>query len=70
MDIEALAHLSSGLFIFAATSVKFINDRNYRNSRAQLTDLLHNTPVVAKSSSSPQRHLDQLYEQVLIQPFS
>jgi hypothetical protein len=68
-DIEALAHLCSGLFIFAATSIKFINDRNYCDPAVQLADLLQNTAAVAESSSSPQHHLDQLYEQVLIHAF-
>jgi hypothetical protein len=68
-DIQALAYLSFGLFIFAATSVKFIDDRNYSNPRGQLTDLICNSPKVAESSSSPHRHLDQLYTQVLTHAF-
>ena len=62
-DIEALSRLSSGLFIFAATSVKFIGDGNYGDPAGQLTKLLHGT--TAMEGSSPHRHLDQLYMQVL-----
>lgn len=69
VDIQGLAHLSFGLFIFAATSVKFIEDRNYSNPRGQLTDLLHNAATVAEISSSPQHHLDLLYTQVLTHAF-
>jgi hypothetical protein len=62
-DIEALLRLSSGLFIFAATSVKFIEDANYRDPASQLAKLLHSTTVM--EGSSPHRHLDELYIQVL-----
>jgi hypothetical protein len=69
VDVQDLAHLSSGLFIFAATSVKFIDDRNYSDPRGQLTNLLCNTDTLSESSSSPHRHLDQLYTQVLSHAF-
>jgi len=39
-DIEALSGLSSELFIFAATSVKFIGDPNYSNPAGQIAKLL------------------------------
>jgi hypothetical protein len=68
-DIQALAVLSNGLFIFAATSVHFIQDRNYSSPRDQLADLLRNSVMVAESSSSPHRHLDRLYTQVLNHAF-
>jgi NACHT domain len=68
-EIQALAALSNGLFIFAATSVNFIQDRNYSSPREQLEDLLRNSVMVAKSSSSPHRHLDRLYTQVLNHAF-
>ena len=67
--IHALALLSSGLFIFAATSVKFIDDRNYSDPRGQLADLIRNAATVAASPSSPHYHLDLLYMQVLIHAF-
>ncbi|KAJ7751519.1 WD40-repeat-containing domain protein, partial [Mycena maculata] len=39
-SIDDLAKLSSGLFIFAATSVKYIADRSYFNPRGQLESLV------------------------------
>jgi hypothetical protein len=68
-DIHALAELSHGLFIFAATSVGFIRDRNYSSPVDQLASLLINAPAVAESQSSPHRRLDELYAQVLNQAF-
>jgi hypothetical protein len=62
-DIETLSCLSSGLFIFAATSVKFIGDANYSDPTGQLAKLLRSTTVL--EGSSPYHHLDQLYLQVL-----
>jgi NACHT domain len=68
-DIHALAQLSFGLFIFAATSVKFIEDRNYSNPKHQLAGLLHDRTRSATSLSSPYHYLDQLYTQVLFHAF-
>ena len=62
-DIGALSCLSSGLFIFAATSVKFIGDANYSDPAGQLAKLLRGTTMLG--GSSPYHHLDQLYLQVL-----
>ena len=61
-DIQALVHLSSGLFIFAATAAKFIQDRHYSNPKGQLAQLLS---AVTTSNSTPHGLLDQLYLQVL-----
>ena len=61
-DIKALVKLSSGLFIFAATAAKFIQDRDYSDPQRQLTQLLN---AVSEANSSPHRLLDQLYLQVL-----
>jgi hypothetical protein len=61
-DIKALVELSSGLFIFAATAAKFIQDRDYSDPQHQLTQLLNTAP---EANSSPHRLLDQLYLQVL-----
>jgi hypothetical protein len=61
--------LSFGLFIFAATSVNFIRDRNYSSPRDQLGNLLRNSVTVGESSSSPHQHLDRLYTQVLKHAF-
>ena len=68
-DVRALAKLSYGLFIFAATSVIFIQDWNNSSPQSQLAGLLHNFATVAESSSSPHRHLDRLYTQVLDHAF-
>jgi NACHT domain len=67
-DVHTLARLSFGLFIFAATSIKFIDDRNHSNPKGQLANLIRNTVAISESSS-PHRHLDQLYTQVLIHAF-
>jgi NACHT domain len=63
IDIEALTYLSSGLFIFAATSIKFIGDTNYGDPAGQLKKLLQGKAVM--EGSSPHHRLDQLYMQVL-----
>jgi hypothetical protein len=69
-DIQSLAILSVGLFIFAATSVKFIEGRNNCNPIGQLADLLRNAAEVARHSSSLYRHLDGLlYSEVLTHAF-
>jgi hypothetical protein len=62
-DIDALSCLSSSLFIFSATSVKFIGDVNYGDPAGQLVKLLHSTAVM--EGSSLHCHLDQFYTQVL-----
>jgi hypothetical protein len=67
-DIRKLAQLSHGLFIFAATSVRFIEDRNYADARGQLESLLRNTPPETEDSS-PHFHLYRLYTQVLDRAF-
>jgi hypothetical protein len=63
-DIRKLAQLSHGLFIFAATSVRFIEDRNYVDARGQLESLLRNTPPETEDSS-PHFHLYRLFTQIL-----
>ena len=67
-DIQALSSKSAGLFIFAATSVKFIGDRNFSDPPDQLAKLLRNT-VPTHESSSPHFHIDRLYTQVLTHAF-
>jgi hypothetical protein len=68
-DTRALAVLSDGLFIFAATLVNFIQDRDYSSPADQLTSLLVNAPALAHSWASPYRRLDKLYTQVLNHAF-
>jgi hypothetical protein len=65
-DIQALVHLSSGLFIFAATAARFIQDRHHSDPQGQLAQLLG--ALTAKNSSSHEI-LDQLYQQVLENAF-
>jgi hypothetical protein len=66
-DVRELARLSHGLFIFAATSVKFIEDRNYSHPRRQLAYLLSAPPET--DDRSPHVHLYRLYTQVLEHAF-
>jgi len=68
-DIQALASLSSGLFIFAATSIKFVDDRNDSDPVGQLTRLLSGKDLSPSVQSSPYHHLDTLYMQVLTRAF-
>jgi hypothetical protein len=65
-DIKSLVELSSGLFIFAATAAKFIQDRDYSDPQGQLGQLLG---AITVANSSPQRLLDELYLQVLEKAF-
>lgn len=65
-EVDALVKLSSGLFIFAATAAKFIQDRHYGNPKHQLASLLGAIKVL---DSSPYGRLDQLYLQVLQNAF-
>ena len=61
-DVQRLVHLSSGLFIYAATAAKFIQDRHYSNPQGQLAQLLS---TMTTTDSTPHGLLDQLYLQVL-----
>ncbi|KAJ7920175.1 hypothetical protein B0H13DRAFT_2425626 [Mycena leptocephala] len=63
-SLHTLTQLSAGLCIFAATSVKFIEDPFYSNPRKQLVLLLRNTGRVV-GRSSPFDRLDQLYTEIL-----
>ncbi|KAJ7300640.1 hypothetical protein DFH08DRAFT_673179, partial [Mycena albidolilacea] len=67
-SIHDLARPSSGLFIFAATSIKYIEDRAYSDPCRQLKHLLDNT-ATAMGKSSPFKRLDELYTQVLTLAF-
>jgi hypothetical protein len=61
-DVHRLAELSGLLFVFAATTVRFINDRNY-SPRHQLAQLLGHKPI--SNGPSAYGHLDALYRQIL-----
>jgi hypothetical protein len=67
-DVKVLTQKASGLFIFAATSVKFIEDRTYDDPPSQLMRLLGGTSTEV-DPSSPYHILDQLYIQVLSHAF-
>ncbi|KAJ7610125.1 WD40-repeat-containing domain protein, partial [Roridomyces roridus] len=60
-DIRTLAELSSGLFIFASTAVKFIDSPDC-DPREQLIRLIQN--VDPQEAGSPTHRLDGLYTQV------
>ncbi|KAF8058632.1 WD40-repeat-containing domain protein [Lyophyllum atratum] len=62
-EVQILAERAAGLFIFASTAIRFIEDENYDDPEQQLTTLLE-TSSSAKGSS-PFDGLDQLYTQVL-----
>jgi hypothetical protein len=68
-DIHGLTTLSEGIFIFAATSIKFIQDASASNPQNQLSILLDRTARIQQSSSSPQHRLDELYTEVLRRAF-
>ncbi|KAJ7924684.1 hypothetical protein B0H13DRAFT_1601442, partial [Mycena leptocephala] len=63
-SIDSLAKLSSGLFIFAATSIKYIEDVAYSDPRGQLQRLTSRA-VTTTGVSSPFNRLDELYSEVL-----
>jgi hypothetical protein len=65
-DIKALVHLSSGLFIFAATAANFIQDKYFNDPPGQLARLLG---IGRTADSSSHELLDQLYMQVLQNAF-
>ena len=65
-NVKALAHLSSGLFIFAATAAEFIQDRSYSDPRGQMARLLG---AMTAADPSPLEYLDQLYLQILENAF-
>ncbi|KDR67842.1 hypothetical protein GALMADRAFT_105493 [Galerina marginata CBS 339.88] len=67
-DIQALTKQAYGLFIFAATSVKFIADESYSDPPGQLETLLQGSKD-NKVSSSNHHHLDNLYIQVFTSAF-
>lgn len=63
--IERLVHRSAGLFIWAATACRFINEgRMFAAER--LSIILQDTGF----GTVPEQHLDRIYMTVLMQPFS
>ena len=63
-DVDTLSRLANGLFIFAATAVKFIEDQNYNDPDGQLKVL-----TSTATSRGSHRLLDDLYLQVLHSAF-
>ena len=68
-DVRTLVQMCDGLFIFAATAVRFIEDVNIRNPRGQLRDLVSLTKISEQSKPYPYQHLDQLYLTILRNAF-
>lgn len=63
---QRLVDLASGLFIFAATAVKYIDDRSVDDPETQLEAIIHaTTAVLPDGAASPFAFLDALYLQVL-----
>ncbi|KZP04747.1 hypothetical protein FIBSPDRAFT_654554, partial [Athelia psychrophila] len=60
-DVKELTHMSSGLFIFAVTASRLIQEQQYADPMGQMQKLLY----ASKDSTSSYRELDQLYLQVL-----
>lgn len=60
-DLNALVVLANGLFIFAATAVKFLSHKGFFGPKEQLATLLCSKSLIYKSLH---KHLDVLYLQV------
>ncbi|TDL19736.1 hypothetical protein BD410DRAFT_403326 [Rickenella mellea] len=69
VDVHHLANISFGLFIYAATSIRFISDPKYSDPIGQLESLLCTATKTAANPTSPDHQLDQLYHQVLTHAF-
>jgi hypothetical protein len=62
-EMDRLVSMSSNLFIFASTVIKFLKDKHRRDPRRQLEVLFHTRP--SPVGSSPFKDLDALYQHVL-----
>lgn len=62
-EVRTLAEQAAGLFIFALTAVRFIEDENYNDPEQQLATFLETSS--STNGLSPFDGLDQLYTQVL-----
>ncbi|KAJ6523651.1 hypothetical protein DFH09DRAFT_189825 [Mycena vulgaris] len=60
--MERLVDKSSGYFIYAATIIKFVDDRDFRPAQ-RLAVVVQNLPT--ESGNSPYHALDELYSQIL-----
>lgn len=63
--VAKLVDMASGLFIFAATAAKFIDDATVNNPEQQLEALLNAVVDPSIGGTSPFAHLDALYAEVL-----
>lgn len=65
-QLRQIAAVASGLFIFAATILKFVDDKHYRNPQSQLEICLESiTSSAAQGSVNPLDALDHLYRRIL-----
>lgn len=62
IDVDTLADTSGKLFVYAATSVRFIGNERVRNPQKQIEILLG---VRQATNAKPYAQLDQLYLQIL-----
>jgi hypothetical protein len=70
-QLESLVALCGGLFIFASTTVRYVQDRTLRDPKSQLESLLldHGRTLHTSQKSSLYSHLDELYTGVLRHAF-
>jgi hypothetical protein len=69
-QLDSLVALCEGLFIFASTAVRYIQDPTVGDPKSQLDSLLSGSSGEhANRQSSPYWHLDRLYTQVLRHAF-
>ncbi|KZP23423.1 hypothetical protein FIBSPDRAFT_456450 [Athelia psychrophila] len=64
-EVDSLSKLSWGLFMFAAMSIRFIQDLNYHNPQGQLAHIIGNAMLLKDDILDPRHRLDKLYVQVL-----
>lgn len=68
-DLQDLVRHSAGLFIFAATTIKWIRDNNHSDPQGRLSDALISMNGKGQSKARSRYMLDDLYLEVLQQAF-
>lgn len=68
-DVQDLVRHSAGLFIFAATAVKWIRDNNHSDPQGRLSDVLISMNGKGQSKARSRYMLDDLYLEVLQRAF-
>ncbi|KAG8922488.1 hypothetical protein FRC02_011838, partial [Tulasnella sp. 418] len=63
-EMEALINTADGLFIFAAVTIAYIGDTKHRRPKQRLQNIL--TASDKKQASVSFKHLDVLYQQILL----